>query len=298
MGAVKKVMNGGNLNSFNEFLKKQAKSKGNFKVISKGLSRLVEFDSGTKFRYFGGSNMEKSRVKGAYFSTLVKKSIDKYIENNGVIINRGDPKRGEIVVSQVFNVKSIQENIGTPIACLDLNLCYWRTAYLLGFIDKELYLKGVETGHKKGMLVSIGALNTLPKIEKFVDGKFVSESFDYELQARYSPFYWAIIGKVYDLCMEVYKVLRGDMYMWLTDCAFFSPDRIGEVEAIFEKFGFPYKTYTSDFTYCDSKQVFWFDCKDMKEKTISIGRRDIKSLFDKWKYTHKFYEQGTILESK
>ena len=61
-------------------LKKQAKSKGNFKVTSKGLSRLVEFDSGTKFRYFGGSNMEKSRVKGAYFSTLVKKSIDKYIE--------------------------------------------------------------------------------------------------------------------------------------------------------------------------------------------------------------------------
>jgi len=298
MGAVKKVMNGGSLRSFATFMEKQRGVKGNFKVTSKGLSRIVNFDSGITYRYFGSGDVVKSRIKGAYFAPMVKKSIDKYIDSNGIIINRGDPRRGEVVVSQLFNVDAIKKNMNQPIACLDLNLCYWRTAYLLGFIDESLYHKGLETGHKKGMLVSIGALNTLPKIDTYKDGEFVSETYDYELQARYSPFYWAVIGKVFDLSMEVYKVLKDDMYMWLTDCAFFSSDRIVEVEAIFEKFGFPYKRYTSDFTYCDDKQVFWYDCKDAKEKSISIGGRNIKSLYDKWKYTHKFYEQGTILDNK
>ena len=285
-------MHGGNLTDFVTFIIKQQENRTNFKVTSKGVSKIVEFDSGVKYRFFGHGNTKDSRIKGAYFATMVKKSIDKRIDRYGIISKRDG------VISQVFNVKAIQANMDKPLCCLDLNLCYWRTAYLLGYIDKELYHKGIESGHKRGMLVSIGSLNTLPIIEKYEDGSMISQTTDAELNAKYSPFYWAIIGKVFDLCMEVYKAIGDDMYMWLTDCAFINPDRQLEVIAIFEKYGFPFKTYTSDFTYCDGKIVEWYDCKDVKLKTISVGGRNIEPLYRKWKYSHKFYEQNTILEEK
>ena len=287
--SVKKVLNGGTLTDFVSFMIKQQEGKGNFKVTSKGLSKLVEFDSGVRYRFFGDKSVSKSRIEGAYFAPMVKKSIDSYIDRFGIVEKR------ENVMAQMFNTKAIQSNINKPICCLDLNLCYWRTAFILGYIDEALYHKGIESGHKRGMLVSIGSLNALPIIERYEDGSVVSVSTDSVLNARYSPFYWSIIGKVNDLTMEVYKVLKDDLYMWLTDCAFIAEERQLEVIAIFEKFGFPYKTYTSDFTYCDGKLVEWYDCKDAKLKTMSIGGREIKPLYDKWKYTHKFYEQGTIL---
>jgi hypothetical protein len=289
---IKRVVHGGNLTDFVTFLMKHQENSSNFQVTSKGSSRIVEFESGIKYRFFGHGKTKSSRIEGAYFATMLKNSVDKYIDRYGIIEKRDG------IISQVFNVKGIEESVGKPICCLDLNLCYWRTAYLLGYIDRKLYDKGIESGHKRGMLVSIGSLNTLPIIEKYENGSMISQTADSELNARYSPFYWAIIGKVYDLCMEVYKVIGDDLYMWLTDCAFISIEKQNEVIEVFEKFGFPYKTYTSDFTYCDGTTVEWYDCKESKLKTISIGGRHISPLYRKWKYSHKFYEQDTILEQQ
>ena len=288
---IKKVMHGGNLEAFNKFLTAHRDNGSNFKVSSSGLSRMVTFDSGKKFRFFGQGKAADNTIKGVYFVSMVRNSIDKYIEKYGIA------KKRDKVIAQTFNVESISKVLGKPVACLDLNLCYWRTAFLLGYIDFELYKKGIESGHKRGMLVSIGALNKNPLIQHFENGKEVSKSFDSELNGRYSPFYWQVIGKVNDLMMEVYRELGDDFYMWLTDCAFVSNDRINDVIAIFDKYGFPHKFYTSDFESVDMDFVKWFDCKEARFKSMSIGGRHIKPLYGKWKYQHNF-DKNTILEVK
>lgn len=285
-------MHGGNLQAFNTFIQKHRSNKSKFKITSSGLSRVVEFDSGLKFRFFGQGATSNNTIKGVYFVNMVKNSVDKYIEKYGIA-----PVR-EKVIAQTFNVEGISKVLNKPVACLDLNLCYWRTAYLLGYIDDSLYKKGLDSGHKRGMLVSIGALNKNPLIQHFEDGKEVTKSFDTELHGKYSPFYWQIIGKVNDLMMEVYRELGDDFYMWLTDCAFIANDRIGDVVKIFEKYGFPHKFYTSDFESVDMDFVKWFDCKEARFKSMSIGGRHIKPLYNRWKYQHKFYEKNTILEDK
>jgi len=290
---IKKVIQGGNIIKFNEFVLLHRDNKSDFKVTSRGLSRTVEFKSGKKFRFFGqGGSSAKNKIDGAYIVNMVKVSVDRYIDNYGVVSKR------EPVVSQTFNCDAINTVINKPICCLDLNLCYWRTAFLLGYIDESLYRRGIDTGYKKGMLVSIGALNANPIIQHYENGKEVSKSYDTELNSRYSPFYWSIIGKVNDLMMEVHKALKDDMYMWLTDCAFIAPERRKDVLAIFDKYGFPCKTYTSDFTFCDGNTIEWYDCKDAKFKTISVGGRHIKPLYNRWKHQRKFYAKNTILEDK
>lgn len=289
---IKTVHNGGTLSDYSKFISIQKHNKSKFKATSSGLSRLVVFDSGIKYRFFGHGSRANNVIKGAFFVKMMRSSIDKYIETYGIVVSPEKP------TAQTFNPDAIKEVIGQPITCLDLNLCYWRTAYLLGYIDEKLYNKGIDSGYKGGMLISIGALNALPLIEHYEDGKIVTKSFDNERHAKYSPFYWSIIAKVNDLMMEVYKELKDDMYMWLTDCAFIKTSRQNEVIAIFKRYGFPFKTYTSDFLYCDDKQVEWFDCKENKKKYSHLGGRLIKPLYNRWKYQHKFYEKNTILETK
>ena len=289
---VKTVHQGGTLADYSRFISVQKHNNSNFKTSSTGLSRVVEFDSGIKYRFFGNGSKSKNIIKGAYFVKMLRESVDKYVDKYGIVDSPEKP------TAQTFNPDAIKKVIGQPITCLDLNLCYWRTAYLLGYINDSLYEKGIESGHKGGMLISIGALNSLPLIEHYEDGKIVSKSYDNVRHSKYSPFYWSIIAKVNDLMMEIYKVIGDDMYMWLTDCAFIKTSRQNEVIAIFEKFGFPFKTYTSDFLYCDNVQVEWFDCKENKKKFSHLGGRLIKPLYNRWKYQHKFYEKNTILQPK
>ena len=149
MKKIKKSYNGGNLRSFKSYINKQKSKERNFKVISSGLSRCVIFESGIKFNFF--PNDKESRIEGAYFVNMVRSRLDRYIEKNGL-----SPMHKEAIQVQLFNTDAIALRGNNPISCLDLNSCYWRTANLLGYIDDDLYVKGITSGFKKGLLISIG----------------------------------------------------------------------------------------------------------------------------------------------
>jgi len=288
---IKKVSNVGDLSDFVRHVNIQTRAKSKFKVVSSGMSRTIEFDNGFKQKFFGLKGGD-SIIPGAYFVGMLKKSIDRYINEKGIV-----PKQGKPMI-QMFNVEAIKGIIDEPITCIDLNLCYWRTAFLLGFMDEKLYTKGLKSGHKRGMLVSIGALNTTKLIEHYDNGERLSQSFDEVYSSKYSPFYWAVLNKVNDLAMEIFKALKDDMYMWLTDCAFIKTSRKKEVEAIINKYGFNHKSYVSNFTSADTNNVEWYDCKHNKYKYMSVSNRNLYNQYDRWKYQKKFYEKNTILQPK
>ena len=98
--------------------------------------------------------------------------------------------------------------------------------------------------------------------------------------------------------MEIFKALKDDMYMWLTDCAFIKTSRKKEVEAIINKYGFNHKSYVSNFTSADTNNVEWYDCKHNKYKYMSVSNRNLYNQYDRWKYQKKFYEKNTILQPK
>lgn len=282
----RKTFEGGNLKQFNKSLERQIENRSDFKIVSSGLSRTIVFDSGLKFRYF--SNSHKDNIKGSYFVNLVRKQVDKFIESDSDM-----PNYTERINAQSFNIDGIRKAIenDVKVECIDLNSCYWTTAYNLGFIDKRLFNKGIESGHKQGLVVSIGALNKLPLIESYTKGSIVSRKYDYDFNNRYSPFYWSIITKVRDVMMEVYEALGDDLYMWLTDCAFVNSSRKDEVVSIFEKHMYKYKSYESKFTKLSKLKVNWIDMSKEKNKEISIANRHIQNEYKLWEIVNNFNKE-------
>ena len=281
MKKIRTSYNGGSLKNFTSYLARQKNNGANFTVLSSGLSRTVILDSGIKFKFF--PNDDKNRVQGAYFVNMVRSSINKYIDKHGLLDEPNDTPQ-----VQTFNPDGIALAGQNDIMCMDLNSCYWRTANLLGYIDDDLYKKGVDSGFKMGLLISIGALNKLKHIDTYEDGKKVGSEIDEQYRRRYSPFYWKIISRVRDLMMTVYEKLEDDFYMWLTDCAFINPVRYDEVKKIFDDYGYPFKDYRSHFSYFDGINVSWYEHKSGKTKNMPISNRDVRSEHLTWKTINEF----------
>ena len=208
---------------------------------------------------------------------MVKKQIDKYIRVKGIVECFEKPQ------IQSFNLKALKNIKNKEVVCIDINSCFWRTAFLLNYINEDLYIKGIERGFKAGLLVSIGALNKLPYVEEYKNGEVKKEYYDRKYNNTYSPFYWSIICRVRDIMMESYHILQDDFYMWLTDCAFINKSKLKDLENIFNKYGYNYKTYTSKILKSDLTTVEWFDKEKQMNKSISISNRNIENNYLKWK---------------
>lgn len=269
------VFRAGNLEAFDKRITYYKDRNATFVVRSGGLSRRIQLEGSSKvFRFFGHPN--SSFVDGSWFAPMVRKSIDNYIAQNGQIETFDKPD------IQQFDISRIRHNFHRPVAAVDINNCHWTTAYLLGFIPKKLYERGVASGKKKGLLVSIGSLNKLERLDYFEGGRLVRTEYDHETHAKYSPFYWAIIGRVRDVMMETYMKHEESFYMWLTDCAFVEPFAANELMRDFERLGYRGKKYEIDFTEVSSNKVYWYEPKSNTTKAIAYLNRDIQVSYPLW----------------
>lgn len=277
--ADKKVHRAGDLSVFQSRLNYYQGNKSSFVVRSSGMTRKIEFASGTTtWRFFGGS--KSSFIDGSYFAQMVKRSIDDYIERNGI------PPAFDKPDIQLFNVAAIREHLRKPVAAIDINACHWTTAYHLGFINEELYQRGIASTKKKGLLVSIGSLNKLEQIDYYEAGQLVKTTYDYDTFNRYSPFYWAVIQRVRDVMMRCYEQLEDDMFMWLTDCVFAKFERREQIEQFFTGHGYKSKHYVTDFVKVDPMRVHWYEPKKQAVKFVGYQGRDIVATYALWKVNH------------
>ena len=268
---VKANFNSGDLDKYRTALAYAKQNKQSFQIVSTGLSRKMVMPNGYKLNYFGrkGSN---NLVEGAFLVMMVKREIDAYIEKNGVVSSV------EPTQVQSFNFTAIKKALSgkrQPIVGVDINACYWFVAHKLGYISDSLFQRGINTKKKKGLLIAIGCLNKLPMIKTYVDGECVSTAFDNEYNQRYSPFYWNIIYHTHELMIESFKLFGDDWYMFLTDCLFVSIDKIKDAQEFLKAKGFFYKNHPIEFKSFDSRNISWFDFKDMKTKTMYAGNRDV-----------------------
>jgi hypothetical protein len=234
------------------------------------------------FRFFGNTDGSGS-INGAYFCTMVKRDIDEYILNN-------TPPLKPIYrpMLRFFNVEEIPNVIGKPIQALDVNMCYFQTAYNLGYVSEKTYKmarKKISEHNKikQGLTASIGSLNKLTLVETYKDGVKIDQKLDYKTYDKYSPFYWRIIKEVYDFLTEAADILQKDFYMAQTDCIYFNVLRKKEIYDLCAKFNYKFKLFTVEFKEITDTSVTWFDHKDQKEKTVNHINCDI------WKEIPKRY---------
>lgn len=280
MGKRKKVFTAGSIDKYKQTLQQAQHLGESFSTISSGLTRKISYSNGTQLRFFG-SDGKRSIVDGAFLVPMVQREIDEYIFEKGI------PKFSKIDDVQQFNLQKIYEYVDSksnkPIWGIDINACYWTTAFNLGYISERLYKRGIQSVAKQGLLVSIGSLNKLPIIRNYENGALVSKDYDHAFYLRYAPFYWNIIQKTHDLMMESFVLMRSNWYMFLTDCLFVDYDSVKVAKKFIEDNGYGYKTHQIEYKSIDPLRVSWYDWKAHCMKGIYSSNRDIHTSYAVWK---------------
>jgi hypothetical protein len=261
----------GTIEKYRSSLKDCITNKESFTTITSGMSRRIVLPNGVSMKYFG-SQKNSSLIDGAFLVPMVQREIDQYIELYGI------PKHNEVADVQLFNIPNIERAIKKqhPVLGIDINACYWNTAYHLGYISKELYERGVKKVKKQGLLISIGCLNKKPIIKTYDEGKLVSSYHDEETYNRYSPFYWNIIEVTHKIMVESYSLFKDNWYMFLTDCLFVDFEVAKDAKKFINSFNYEVKSHQIVFEKFDGRRLTWFDFKDHKEKQIHALGRDIE----------------------
>jgi hypothetical protein len=262
----------GYLPRFTADMVKLQNNKLDFQVISSGLTRKILFNKKDKVQnkrlYFG--HQKSDILPGVHMVNSVRRNIDAYIDSGKPI-----PKieyRPKLVL---YNFKQIEKAINKSprdlTNAIDINACYFKTAYNLGFISENLYKKSWEKRkeHKLGLLASIGSLNKHETIETYKNGKLKTTDTNWEYKNKYSPFYWAIINYVAEVMMEIAHSLGDDFYMWLTDCVYIDRDNKKIVTDILDKHGYDYKSFYVEFTDLQARKLEWYDFKANEQKYIN-----------------------------
>jgi len=258
-----KIIRCGYLTKFDSYLKKYISFTSNFTVISYGLTKKIIY--GRNHYVFFGVKGQK-RPSGIHLVGLVKKDVDDYIARTGHTLKI--PKKLPYTV-YVHKNNIAMYDTGVQALAIDINHCYWRTAYILGYITELTYMKGLEKDeYKDGRLIAIGNLGKIIGVTMYENGVKVLENADSSDYIKYGGFYWSIINKMETLMLELIQSLRHDFLMFLTDCIVIPPDKKEQATAIIEKHGYQVKEYSLFFTEITEEKVSWETDKGEKKQII------------------------------
>ena len=254
---------------FNDFVN----YKEDFSVVHDGSSIIINCrDKSWRFIDYGGIT-----GRGFHLSKFVYKDAKEYILKNPEVLKVNDNIDLEI---QKANSEGLKKYEGQQIYCVDVNDCYWDTAYNMGFISQETYLRGLQKKEwKTGRNASIGGLSKVVVVSDFKGG-IRTTSYQKESEIDLSIIRDAIVKKVHNMFLEVLKQLKNDWLMYFTDCVYIPFDKIKEVEAYFEKQGYQTKvsTYQLDIVNLDTNMIYWHDYQKNKAKSFKFGERQFSLL--------------------
>ena len=241
-----------------------------------GMTRIIYYHDAdgnvtSKNIYYGHKGMP--RMEGVELVNLLRKELRKRIENG-----EKAPKytQGSSVLGfHIPNLKRISE-AKEEIIEIDMNACYWTTAYRLGFISDELFQKGWKKRRtaKIGLLAAIGSLNKKTYTEDFSFGK----SGGIERCAKddmFRPYYWAVITEVNRIMHEsIKKIPPHHFMMWLTDCIYLKKESAPLVKDYFKELGYEFKQHTSHIDAVSDRTIKWTCHKDNSNKYVFYSDRE------------------------
>jgi len=138
------------------------------------------------------------------------------------------------------NKYGIEKNVNKEIVAIDINNCYWQTAYNIGVISEKTYNFGLQFCDKKVRNATIGYLNVKSYLYKNENGKdiLIREYVKDITYARND-----IIMKVYEVAKKISNKLKDDLCFFFTDCFYITKDdkAINEVINILKKYKYEYK---------------------------------------------------------
>lgn len=170
-------------------------------------------------------------LKGLYLFAMVKRDIQRYIDENGYIT-----PYDELPVNYTSDIFDLDNK---KVVGMDMDNAYWTIAYLKGYISENTYNKGLEK--KEFKPIRLSALSTLGKGKTYKVYKSGEYKFDEIAKANkeLENFYLDIRYSTYGVLLEIANELGDDFHSWKTDCIFFNDtkDNISLVRKRLDEFG-------------------------------------------------------------
>jgi len=250
-----------------------------YEVVNSGVSEKIIHNG----RYLVPIDKTLMSGSGFHLSNIVKNDIKKYLENN----SHNLIKRERDYLEQRFNLDAIEKNIGNLMISIDINDCYWQTAFNMGYISEKTYLGGkVNPKWKVGRNASIGSLAKTEVITTYKNGEIARDIYGkvkkriVEPEKNLQHIRHNIVGFVCDMFMDLVDYLGSDFCMYLTDCVFTTIENKSKVEEFFKAYGYSCKNKTFEFTGVDRKEktIEWVELRD--SYTIKYYRYSDKQIIN------------------
>lgn len=240
-------------------------SKVDFVLKQDSSTKSIEWgDKIIQFRNFEVEKDRANRSEGFHLTKLVKKDVLKFIEDNPSQVDGQEPLTSDIYLEIAKgNIEALKKNEGKIIYSVDINDCYWDTAFKMGFISSLTYYKGLQKKDwKTGRNAAIGSLGKNLVVSKYENGQLVSSEVDLEGQ-KLSMVREKVISHVHEAFLALLKRLDTDWLMYFTDCVYVPYNRITEVQEYFKELGYQSKVeaYNLDKVNEETGMVEWFDFK-------------------------------------
>jgi hypothetical protein len=255
------------------------RKKWNYKIIQDGSLTILDTGYG---KFCNRETVADGIGKGFHLSKLVKNDVRNYLKKR-----KGEiPLYGSDYLEQGINVEGIRNALGRNSISIDVNDCYWRTAYLLGYITKETYVMGKRKNDwKVGRNASIGSLMKVIVIRNYVNGVLdPATSKRISPDAAFVNVRNHIIGTVYQMFEELRAMLGNSFYMFLTDCVFTDALNINRVKKFFREKMYECKVDAVEFTELD-----------LKVKTVKWTKFAKDPLTEKHKKKYYMYSDQQVI---
>jgi len=243
--------------SSKEFLMRKG---ADFQFITEGTVEKILYED----RCFVYVDLSDSGGRGHHLSKLFMNDIDKWLET------QKPPVMDANYMEQMFHVDAIEEVIGEAVMMVDIDNCYWRTAFLLGYITEETYIKGLRNKNWKiGRNACIGSLCKSKTVLPFKAGVPDKKNRRVILpRAEYQHIRNHIIGHIFNLFNTMFQQMGYTFYMFLTDCVVFRWDKVKYVEDFLHGENYRTKMKTIEFTGVDrnAKKISWVDFEAGKKE--------------------------------
>jgi hypothetical protein len=201
-----------------------------------------------------------NRKEAKQIMSIVRKSATKYIKNH-----LGDIPTIPRLCPVTFNNIDLWEEMGAgeEFYLIDASHCYWRVAYILGYISKNVYEKYAENKELKTLKnISLSILSSTIKREYYQNGeKYLEIESDI---TDYKKIYNNIRHYAYNNSGEVKDAIPDFCIAYRVDGVYLLREGLKRAKAIFDKNNLLYKVTK---------------CVKIDEKNYSNEDGEVKKIF-------------------
>ncbi len=216
--------------SFNEYVENHLIPEKRTFILMKDKSRQrVIWDEKKNYGAFWRKELSKTEQKCMWIFASVRRSCRKWLEDNGHV-----KPLEEVYSGTVKNWGRIEKlGSGETFYATDINHCYWRVAFIEGYLNEKLYIKLIppdnveftpEEKEKWDVLKlfrnkSLACIKGVSETIHYKKGKLLKTVYkgEPELDVMYSD----IRNKAYKIMDGARKLCGDGFLMYKTDCVYY-----------------------------------------------------------------------------